>query len=329
MAKRWIQIAPLGEFPHSAGVTQVVDAAAVASMAASFDTSRKVLIDFDHYSDLSNAQRKALEDIDVPLPTEAAGWLEAVEARGDGLYGLADLTPDGEAAIANADYRFLSPVWLRKDCEDAGTDRVRPMRLNKVGLTNEPNIRDIRPLVNRRRVEAVTGPLCELKNSAPVETPAKDVEPVEAKHTENVMDYKAKLIEMLGLAPDADDAAIEAALAAMMNSKAEGEVAAKAKEDELVAVKAEKEELKNRAVAAEAAASEARVEADLAAFADVITDKDSAKTLLLANRAAAVKSFEGFRAAKLPNRSDANPPDEKQKPQLTGIDRACAAFAKQ
>jgi len=165
MAKRWIQVAPLGEFPHTAGgVERVIDADAVRAMAESFDASRTLLVDFDHYSDLSNAQREAVERAGVALPTKAAGWIEAVEARGDGLYALADLNRAGERAIENADYRFVSPVWLRGDCEDAGPGKVRPRKLYKVGLTNEPNIRALPPLQNRDGAEPMAGPLVLLAN---------------------------------------------------------------------------------------------------------------------------------------------------------------------
>ena len=53
----WYQIAPLGEFPHSAaGVVQVVDAAACETMASRFREDCQtpnfagLLVDFDHFS---------------------------------------------------------------------------------------------------------------------------------------------------------------------------------------------------------------------------------------------------------------------------------------
>jgi phage I-like protein len=343
MAKRWIQIAPLGEYPHPAGVVQVIDAPAIAAMAAAFDPARKALIDFDHYSDLSNAQRTAIEEADVSLPSEAAGWIEALDARPDGLYGLADMTPEGEMAIRNGEYRFLSPVWLRRDCEDAGQDRLRPKRLHKIGLTNEPNIRDLRPLVNRRRVGAVTGPLAPLANSAPVEPPATVVEP---EPTEIVaMDYRAKLIVLLGLDADATDEQIMAAIEAMKNSEAEeeekrkaemanAEEEAKKREEEVAnaeaAAKAKDEEiadLKNRLDESRKATLAAQVETDLVEFAGVIKDKAATRKALLSNREAARAVLANVRPPALPNRADGSPPIPDTKPELTGIDRARAAFA--
>src|ERR1035437_4285934 len=79
-ADGWYQIAPLGEFPHAqAGVVQVVDQAACEAMvnafrqAAGAEHFAGLLVDFDHFS------------LDGEKRSEAAGWITALEARGQSL----------------------------------------------------------------------------------------------------------------------------------------------------------------------------------------------------------------------------------------------------
>jgi len=168
----WYQLAPLGEFAHAgAGVVQVVDAEACTAMASRFKADAAVanfaglLVDFDHFS------------LDGERRTEAAGWIMgleyrgqraegenlrpeagktgaeleqkvAKEAKGDGLWVNIRWSDVGEEAVKGGRYRFLSPVWARSDCVDLGNGRVRPVRLLNAAVTNDPNLKGIRPLSN-------------------------------------------------------------------------------------------------------------------------------------------------------------------------------------
>lgn len=76
-ADGWYQIAPLGEFAHAqAGVIQVLDREACEAMANQFRVDSAapnfagLLVDFDHFS------------LDGEKKSEAAGWIVALEARG-------------------------------------------------------------------------------------------------------------------------------------------------------------------------------------------------------------------------------------------------------
>jgi len=51
----------------------------------------------------------------------------------------------GLTAVTNGEYRFVSPVWFKEDCEDLGGDRMRPLKLSDAGLTNQPNLRGLVP----------------------------------------------------------------------------------------------------------------------------------------------------------------------------------------
>lgn len=141
----FIQITPLGEFLHKGtGIMQVIDARAVREMANRFQAEARaqnspgILIDYDHFSyDTSKASR-------------AAGWITALENRSDGLYGKVRWSTQGEADVSNGTYLFISPVFLPSDTETLGDKRVRPLRLDRAGLTNDPNIPNMKPLANRR-----------------------------------------------------------------------------------------------------------------------------------------------------------------------------------
>jgi len=80
-------------------------------------------IDYDHLSDLPHG-----------LGTEkpAAGWINALHAEADGLWGEVEWTPKAGAAIADKEYRFISPAF---DIDDG----KRITRLVGAGLTNKPN----------------------------------------------------------------------------------------------------------------------------------------------------------------------------------------------
>ena len=65
-----------------------------------------------------------------------------------GLWAKIRWSDVGEEAVKGGRYRFLSPVWSRSDCEDLGNGRVRPKRLLNAAVTNDPNLKGLRPLSN-------------------------------------------------------------------------------------------------------------------------------------------------------------------------------------
>ncbi len=287
MAKAWHLIVPVGEFPHPKGVVQVIDRASVDAMAHAFDPSRKVLVDFDHYSDLTNDQRDAVKAAKVLLPSDAAGWVTAVRATAKGLAGEIDFTPAGDAALGNRSYRFLSPVFLGRDVESDGEGRVRPLRLAKVGLTNEPNMTAIPALANRGEDEQLIGPAVDcMANRMDKEQGEK-------------MDYKAKLCNALNLDPaKATDEEIDAAITAR-----------KAKDDESAAKVAEGEEMANRVKKLESAALKVRVDAALSEHAGVIANRADIESALTADFDGTIKTLRALKLATLPNRADGDLPD--------------------
>jgi hypothetical protein len=137
----WIQLAPIGVFPHSKGIDQVIDNKAVESMVSNFNLQKSqdpnfggLLVDWDHSSENGS--------------TEAAGWLVDLANRGtEGLFGKVRWTDKGREDIENGRYRYISPSWRRSDCEQVGDDpkRCRPTVLADAGLTNQNNL-PVKPL---------------------------------------------------------------------------------------------------------------------------------------------------------------------------------------
>lgn len=181
----WYHVVPMGEFKvkhNGSTIMQVIDDRAVAAMAERYQAAGdKLLVDFDHFS------------YDEGHKSEAAGWVVAVEARSDGLWARIEWTDAGEPAIMNKRYRFVSPVWLPEDCDALGDNRLRPLRLDSIGLTNQPNLKGMQPLSNR-------GP----------------------GHQQQETRMK-KVIELLGLPAETTDLAAVEAVTALMNRAKEND----------------------------------------------------------------------------------------------------------
>lgn len=207
-----VQLAPYGDFPgvlEGRTVRQRCDRAAFERLAGNF--SGEVLVDFEH-----KAERGG--------DTEAAAWVQALRVDpAKGLMATFRFTDVGAEAVANRRLRFLSPVW-ELDAEG------RPGRLVSVGLTNKPNL-PVRPILNR-------APDTEPQ---PQGTPSME----EDKTPGAAPETRARLIEILGLGPDADDAAILQAAETLAKAYAEAQEAALNAEAEQAAEE-NKERIANR-----------------------------------------------------------------------------------
>ncbi len=131
-APEWICLIPAGAVQSTKG-DFVCDAKAMATVIAAFSgLGREMVVDYEH---------QTLTGEEAP----AAGWLDQLEAREDGLFGHVAWMDRGRGYVASREYRYLSPViWVRE------SDR-RGIELHSVALTNDPAIKNMRPLVNSRR----------------------------------------------------------------------------------------------------------------------------------------------------------------------------------
>jgi hypothetical protein len=288
----WFHIAPHGTFPHPNGALQVIDAEACEAMLRTFNEEARqpnfpgLLVDFDHFSH------------DPAQPTTAAGWISSLEHRDDGLYAQIRWSDLGHQALTGGRYRLASPVWNRADCDQwtAASDgrevvHLRPRRLDRLALTNDPNLPGLAPLSNRsspdkgadrshrtdgtdgegNRVQGGRQPPHQQTPShgvrrLPTETsdghrpPSEEttaIEPMAA--TQTTMNLRNEILQQLQLPGAATDAEIAEALRHQS---------------------AELEALRNRC----RRLTETQVESDLERFADVITNRDVVRAQLLANR---------------------------------------------
>ncbi len=260
----WFHLVPKGEFYHpEMEVIQVVDDRALAEMVNRFQAQARqpnfpgLLLDYEHFS------------YDPEKSSSAAGWIEAVANRADGLWGKIRLTAEGEASITGGNYRLISPAWLPRDVEQIDNKRVRPLRLDTAGLTNNPNMRGMVPLSNR---------------ATPADAAATP--PTQPPKTTSMNE----IAKALGLSPEASAESCMAEIKKLQTTGADHAAMtnrAKTLESENTKLKAENTKL-----------IEAQVEADLTKYANRFAPekRDAWKQSLLANREVAIQLLESIAA---------------------------------
>jgi hypothetical protein len=154
LQKEWVQLSPYGDFSHAQGL-QRVSFEAAKSMERNFATLGAKA------SRLFAGAPMFVGHPDVPQfahqfpDRKAYGWIMALEARPDGLYGRMKWSAAGLQLLENGHYKFLSPYWeARQIGEQDGRTVFEPVSLISAGLTNEPNL-PVQPLANTRGVTAV------------------------------------------------------------------------------------------------------------------------------------------------------------------------------
>ena len=266
-ADGWIQLAAYGEVPaplmvrdgdemREVGIVQVINREVAEAIVAKFNAEAKqpnfpgLLVDYDHFSH------------DTGKSTRAAGWIEQVEARADGLWGKVRFSAGGKAALEGGDYRMFSPVLGFAVREYHEGERVSPVALLRGALTNDPRFKGMVPISNRQ------------------DSPAAN------EKQNKTMDYKSVLIGLLGLAAAATDAEIQAAV--------EG------KKTETENRKSDLAAAQNRAATAEARATTAEaalLEHDLDAAALNGEARNAAKVILAKNRAEGLAFLKAIKPA--------------------------------
>lgn len=122
-AESWVQLLPSGQFDlnDKRGPWVVKDMASIIA-ASSPDLVRGMPVDIDHAMDRH-------KEAEAP----AAGWIEELAARDDGIYARIAWTPTGKAKITGREYRFISPVVMVSKAGEV-------MAIKRAGLTNAPAI---------------------------------------------------------------------------------------------------------------------------------------------------------------------------------------------
>jgi phage I-like protein len=157
----WYALEVPGEHPNrAADVVQVIDETAVASIVRRFNQEAEhyevqngvaypgMLIDIEHFKH------------DAGRETRAYGWLVRMQNRNGVPYGQIRWTAIGQQAVDGGEYRFFSTEYDPKDLvvlNGTRPSRVRPMRLDGLTLTNEPNNRGGKPITNRSTNKLLPG----------------------------------------------------------------------------------------------------------------------------------------------------------------------------
>ena len=178
----WLMLAPYGEYPgvlerKVGGETVQEECVQIINKEIAerlvLDFAPDVLTDYEHNED----------------DTVAAGWLQELQARDNGLYGRMRWSAKGKADVEGGNYRYFSPVFATRS---VGKGREEPVSLIGNTLTNRPNF--------RKAIQAI---------SNKDQTPTKEKSPM-----------NPKLLALLGLTAGAGDIAIESAVATIQNKLA-------------------------------------------------------------------------------------------------------------
>ncbi len=126
-APEWVHVLPSGSFSGVDGRGPYTIDDAQELIRQSVEPGRKLPIDVNHAIDLQGKDGK---------PSPARGWIVALEARADGIWGRVEWTDEGAREVGGRDYGYLSPVFLHT--------KGRPHRVTqllRVSLTNDPNLK--------------------------------------------------------------------------------------------------------------------------------------------------------------------------------------------
>lgn len=131
---RWIHVLPAGTFQgrDGRGPYRLADAATVIHASRERAGRVKMPIDYDHAIDLATPRGEA---------APAAGWIDALQSRADGIWGRVAWTARAAEQLAQREYRYLSPAFNHtKD----GTVTC----ILRAALTNNPNLDQLTALAS-------------------------------------------------------------------------------------------------------------------------------------------------------------------------------------
>lgn len=133
-APDWIQILPAGSFtgrdgrgPHRCDPERVI------ARTRTYTGPVDIPVDYDHQ--LEHAAKNGRS-------APASGWITALEARKDGVWGKVEWTEKGRASVESREYRYVSPVYFH-------TREGTVQAVESVALTNMPNLTGLKALASR------------------------------------------------------------------------------------------------------------------------------------------------------------------------------------
>jgi phage I-like protein len=190
-APEWVHLLPLGTVPtyDGRGPYRVENADALARQ--SMETRGQLVLDENHATDLAAPQGR-----EAP----ARGWIVALEARQDGIWGKVQWTATGKALVEDRAYRFLSPV-ITHDAQGRVTGLLR------ASLVNLPNLRGLAALNQEHNMDLLAQLRELLGLAADADAPAVISTVKDLKGSTQSVDLKP-IAKAAGLKDDADQAAV-------------------------------------------------------------------------------------------------------------------------
>lgn len=192
----WIDISPYGEFPNEQG-TQEIDRSAADEMVTNFNSFTGKLGRL--FRGIPIYRGHPYQRPDLWPDDTRYGRVNELRAGEQTLQGKVAWNDLGQKNKEQGYWVYPSPGWNFKRLPNG---KIKPFRLDHIGLTNNPNILESVPVTNARISAA----------------PAKSEQP-ETESKTNIMD-KTKLIAALGLKAEATDEEIETAINALKEEKA-------------------------------------------------------------------------------------------------------------
>lgn len=171
--EQWIHLLPAGTFAarDGRGPWSAADPAAIIEQSRRYAGTRLIPVDYEHQTDHAP---------DNGQPAPAAGWIKALQARPDGIWGLVEWTAPALASLDAREYRYLSPVFSH-------TPDGAVIRILRAALTNNPALDQLTAL-------------------------ARAGNTMQTLQTDQIL---SQLRQALGLAPEADFPAILEKIRAM------------------------------------------------------------------------------------------------------------------
>jgi ribosomal protein L37AE/L43A len=238
----WIHIVPKGELRNGeAGIVQVLDDESLDSIMAGIAKDKNRL--GDNWTGIYAGREHFIYDSDKD--SAALGWFKDFQRRDDGIWANEDgLTPAGQQAVKNREYKFTSFASDPSDLEKISNRTYRVKKIETVGFTNFSNAGSatregsqlLTPITNRATLAKKPAdgkcPTCEVDleetdhagihvcpqcNSTFAE-PGGSAASNQPTKIENKMKTVAT---KLGLAAEASEDAILAAVTKIMNRAAE------------------------------------------------------------------------------------------------------------
>lgn len=120
-APEWVHLLPIGAVVGRDGRNWRLD----DPQGVIAQSRGEIPIDYEHQSEHSRKEGGA---------APAAGWITALQARKDGIWGKVEWTARGAEMVRNREYRFLSPAMRF----DPVTKQIK--RIISAGLVHHPNL---------------------------------------------------------------------------------------------------------------------------------------------------------------------------------------------